>query len=399
MPSPRPRVFLSYRRADTRHAAGRAADRLADRYELFMDIDTIPPGVDFTAYLQRAVGGCDVLLAFIGEQWAQAVDETGRRRLDDPDDWVAAELATALERDVPVIPVLVDDTRLPDAAELPERLRPLLRRQAAPLRFASFSADLAHLVAAIDHVTAPAAAVAEGEPPGPAAAFADRWDQQPQPRPRTPAALAVPAARRRVAPLVVGVALALVVGGGAWAGLALRGQPAAPASPSPGPSSAVPATPEPPVPPARSVAQLKQRVPASLARTCQRLVPTDRALTSGLVVAVQCAPAKADGVEPAPRHAFYFQYADAEQAQAAFRNYYAGGPPAPGDCLSGAGEVLDDRPGGSSFGVLRCYTDADGYTVLAWIAPEQAIVASAADRDRSFTEMRVWWEGAGPTVG
>jgi hypothetical protein len=81
------KVFLSYRRADTQHVAGRAADRLGDRYELFMDMDTIPPGVDFTDYVRRAVGNCDVLLAFIGEQWLTLTDRTGGRRIDDPQDW------------------------------------------------------------------------------------------------------------------------------------------------------------------------------------------------------------------------------------------------------------------------------------------------------------------------
>lgn len=52
------KVFLSYRRADTQHVAGRVADKVGEMFGLFMDIDTIPPGVDFTAYVRRAVGGC-----------------------------------------------------------------------------------------------------------------------------------------------------------------------------------------------------------------------------------------------------------------------------------------------------------------------------------------------------
>ena len=71
------KVFLSYRRADTQHVAGRAGDRLSELFELFMDIDTIPPGVDFTDYVRRAVGNCDVLLAFIGDRWTTLTDEQG----------------------------------------------------------------------------------------------------------------------------------------------------------------------------------------------------------------------------------------------------------------------------------------------------------------------------------
>ena len=148
----RVRVFLSYRRADTQHVAGRAGDKLQEMFELFMDIDTIPPGVDFTDYVRRAVGSCDVLLAFIGDRWLSLTDDGGRRRIDDPTDWVAEEIRVALGRGVPVIPVLIDGAEMPDPDVLPEGLRPLVHRQSLPLRHSSFSADLARLVAGIEHV-------------------------------------------------------------------------------------------------------------------------------------------------------------------------------------------------------------------------------------------------------
>jgi hypothetical protein len=394
----RPRVFLSYRRSDTQHAAGRAADKLADRYELFMDIDTIPPGVDFADYLRRAVGGCDVLVAFIGEKWASAADEAGHRRLDDPDDWVAAEISTALNRDVPVIPVLVDAAVLPPAEALPERLRPMVSRQAAPLRFESFTADLSHLVAAIDHAALlrPPAAPAPSSP-GPESSFADRWQKEPAAKPRTPAALAVPAARRRVLPVVVGVAIVALLGAGTWFWLGQRDGAVPPAA-STAPSStahtpAATAT----VPAATSVAALRQRVPEQFRSTCKKLVPTDPLLTSGLVVAIQCAPT-AHGSGPRPKFAFYFQYATAAAAQLAFRGYYAASAPGAGDCTSEPGEIPDERGPAGGTGVLRCYRDANGYGVFAWVTPEQAIVASAADPDRSFGELFTWWSTAGPTV-
>lgn len=400
MSTGRGKVFLSYRRADTQHAAGRAADKLADRFELFMDIDTIPPGVDFTDYLKRAVGGCDVLLAFIGDRWAGLTDETGRRRLDDPHDWVVAEIATALAREVPVIPVLVDGADLPMADQLPEQLRPLAMRQATRLRFESFSADLAHLVAAIEHVV-PSDADREPTavaPPAKNGPFADRWNQEPKPHKRTPVGLTVPA-RRRLAPAIVGGVLAIAIGAGAWAMLG-RGQ-ASSATPSVAPATAASlpasATPLPTVAPATTVALLKLRVPAAIRPSCRKLAPSDKVLVRNLVVALQCSPTKSDPGRP--RYAFYFQYADTRAAQVAFRDYYASDKPGPGDCTAEPGEVLDDRVAGSPFGVLRCYRDADGYRVFAWISPEQSIVASAADQDRSFAELFAWWSGAGPTVG
>jgi len=102
------RVFVSYRREDTRHVAGRLADRLVERFQVFMDMDTIEPGTDFTDVIRRAVNDCDVFLSVIGTQWTTVEDERGQRRLDDPNDWVVAETAAALRRNAPVIPVLVD---------------------------------------------------------------------------------------------------------------------------------------------------------------------------------------------------------------------------------------------------------------------------------------------------
>jgi len=97
-----------------------------------MDIDTIPPGVDFTEYVRRAVGSCDVLLAFSGDRWLDLTDESGRRRIDDPADWVVQEIRVALARDVRVIPVLVEGAAMPTPAQLPESLWSLVNRQALP---------------------------------------------------------------------------------------------------------------------------------------------------------------------------------------------------------------------------------------------------------------------------
>ena len=76
-------------------------------------------------------------------------DEQGRRRLDDPGDFVRVEVETVLGRDLPVIPVLVGGASMPPAQALPDRLAPLVYRQAAPLRDESvkqFELDLENLV-------------------------------------------------------------------------------------------------------------------------------------------------------------------------------------------------------------------------------------------------------------
>ena len=138
------RIFINYRREDSLSTAGRLHDKLAQalgRKSLFMDVDHIPPGVDFVSYLNGQVANCNLFLAVIGPQWLSAKNEKGERRIDDPDDFVVVEIAAALERQIPVIPVLVDGARMPSANELPDSLRPLVRRHAFELRQTSFGRD------------------------------------------------------------------------------------------------------------------------------------------------------------------------------------------------------------------------------------------------------------------
>ena len=117
--------------------AGRLFDRLSERFgesNVFMDVDSIEPGIDFSQAIERAVQKCDVLLALIGRAWLSATDEHGRRRLDDPDDLVVLEIKSALERDIRVIPLLIDGAAAPSHDDLPEGLAPLARRNAIPTR-------------------------------------------------------------------------------------------------------------------------------------------------------------------------------------------------------------------------------------------------------------------------
>src|SRR5215475_13629783 len=111
-----------------------------------MDVDAIEPGLDFVKVLDEQVSGCDVLLALIGPSWVDARNEKGDRRLDDPDDFVAIEIAAALARDIRVIPILIDGARMPKASELPESLKPLVRRHAIELRHAQFGRDAEALI-------------------------------------------------------------------------------------------------------------------------------------------------------------------------------------------------------------------------------------------------------------
>jgi hypothetical protein len=160
-------IFVSYRRQDSSHLAGRLYDRLAGRFgerQIFMDVDTIEPGVDFTDEIRRAVAGCRVLLVIIGPSWLTAADERGGRRLDDPDDLVRLEIEAALARDVRVIPILVEGVAMPRRDDLPEGLAGLARRNAFLIRHESFRSDTGRLVAAIERILAPPARAAADDP-------------------------------------------------------------------------------------------------------------------------------------------------------------------------------------------------------------------------------------------
>lgn len=142
-------IFISYRREDSAGWTGRLAEHLRERLgeqSIFMDLDGITPGVDFTVALHNALTSCDVLLAVIGPEWLTVRDESGKMRLDDPDDWVRMEIATALKRNIRVIPVLVGGAEVPTKDQLPDDLDPLAHRQAYELTDRRWNFDLEELM-------------------------------------------------------------------------------------------------------------------------------------------------------------------------------------------------------------------------------------------------------------
>ncbi len=148
-------IFISYRREDSRHAAGRLVDRLGKTFsveQLFMDVDNIDIGVDFLDVLVAKVAACDVMLVVVGPQWINARDENGNRRLSDPRDYVRIEIEQALARDIRVVPIVVDGAIMPRAEELPPSLQPLIRRQAAAISHEKFGADVERIVEMIERI-------------------------------------------------------------------------------------------------------------------------------------------------------------------------------------------------------------------------------------------------------
>jgi formylglycine-generating enzyme required for sulfatase activity len=146
------KVFISYRRDDSAGHAGRVHDRLElefGRDLLFMDVDAVPLGMNFIKILDEAVAKCDALLAVIGPNWLDLRDNEGYRRLDDPHDYVRIEIAAALQRDIPVIPVLLDGAEIPQVNQLPEDIKELALRNGLYVRHASFHNDMDRLIAGL----------------------------------------------------------------------------------------------------------------------------------------------------------------------------------------------------------------------------------------------------------
>ena len=158
------KIFISYRRQDSRPVATLIYDPLAKHFgakfgagAVFMDVHGIPLGVNFRSYLNEQVGKAELLLALIADRWLTAVDEHGARRIDSPNDFVRIEIEAALKRGVPVVPVYVDDAKFLREADLPDGLKDLAWMNGFQLRTDAryFAADAARLIAGLEpHLSA-----------------------------------------------------------------------------------------------------------------------------------------------------------------------------------------------------------------------------------------------------
>jgi hypothetical protein len=145
------KVFISYRRDDSSGYAHAIHSRLLQHFskdQVFMDVDTMEPGVNFVRAIEKAVGECDVLVTLIGKRWAGS-EPGGRSRLDNEKDYVRLEVSTALARDIHVIPVLVDGMTMPSEDILPVPLQPLTRRNALDISNTRFNFDVERVITAV----------------------------------------------------------------------------------------------------------------------------------------------------------------------------------------------------------------------------------------------------------
>jgi hypothetical protein len=197
-------IFISYRREDSEGEAGRLFDDLVRTWgddSVFMDVSGIVPGTDFRKAIDDNVATCGVLLAVIGPAWATIADGSGQRRLDDPNDFVRLEIASALARNIPVIPVLVHDAKMPRPEQLPDGLKDFAFRNSVELSHTRWNSDVQLLTSALgQYIAVPAAK--ESAP-----MHAVLPVQLP---PAQAGPVAVPPRKRSVAPWAAGVAVFLI---------------------------------------------------------------------------------------------------------------------------------------------------------------------------------------------
>ncbi|HVG22215.1 MAG TPA: toll/interleukin-1 receptor domain-containing protein [Blastocatellia bacterium] len=125
-------IFICYRREDSNSIAGRIYDRLVQRFgkdAIFKDIHSIPLGVDVKQHIDSVIKQCSVLLVVIGDRWLEEAVEIGKRRIDDPNDFVRIEIESALQRDIRVIPLIAQGAAIPLEQNLPTTLKNLANRQ------------------------------------------------------------------------------------------------------------------------------------------------------------------------------------------------------------------------------------------------------------------------------
>ncbi len=163
-----PKILISYRRSDSSAMTGRIFDRLSHYYgedSVFMDVDSIPIGIDFRQHIQETLRQTDVLIAVIGANWL-GHNAAGATRMHDKSDSVRLEIETALERTIRIIPVLVDGAKMPASSELPPEFGNFVFLNAAEVTTGrDFRSQMDRLIGAIDQSLAGSTQVISGRAP------------------------------------------------------------------------------------------------------------------------------------------------------------------------------------------------------------------------------------------
>ena len=153
------KIFISYRRDDSSYATDGIYEKLVEEYgrkNVFKDVDNIRPGEDFRKVIDIHIKECDIVLAVIGNKWLNVKTDAGKPRLFENNDFVRIELDIGLQRDIPVIPILVDNAKMPKEDDLPEVLKGLSYRNALMVRRSPDTEnDMRRLITTLDAMVSP----------------------------------------------------------------------------------------------------------------------------------------------------------------------------------------------------------------------------------------------------
>ena len=121
-------IGISYRRDEPTQISFRLRDRLASEFgekKIFFDHASIPSGADFVEYIKSSFRNCKLILVIIGSTWVGKKDESGRTRIQRPDDYIRMEIEFAMDNGIQILPILVEGNSFPNDSELPESFLPL----------------------------------------------------------------------------------------------------------------------------------------------------------------------------------------------------------------------------------------------------------------------------------
>ena len=156
IPKESDKIFISYRRELSADVTGRIYDRLSQHFEkknIFKDVDSVPLGFDFRKFIDNEVSKCRIMLVVISKDWTSVKNTEGKRRIDDPKDFVRIEVESALKRNIPIIPILAGTVTIPSELELPDSLKDLTYRNAIAVRSdPDFHRDVDRLIRGIENI-------------------------------------------------------------------------------------------------------------------------------------------------------------------------------------------------------------------------------------------------------
>lgn len=164
------KLFISYRRNDSMHAAHRVRLLLVQKFggdSVFIDRE-IPAGREWAEHIRAVLATCSGVVVMVGDEFLRRLSSP---RGDDDADPMVWEISLAIELGKPIYPVLFGTIDMPHESRLPAPIRRFARYQAVFAREPAFDTAVGTMIKSIadDHgfVGGPPPDVARNDvPPG-----------------------------------------------------------------------------------------------------------------------------------------------------------------------------------------------------------------------------------------